>query len=218
MKKECALLLLAVLMAFSPGMALAEDALNSTNATSALNITNATNAASVVAPQEPASRFMQLSNVTLGTAMVLGKNLAGGYSDVTAVADRDAIFSREAGATTPSVKVAITNVNAVGDKYVQITNQAVGSWDLTGWMLVSAGNATFTFPEFVLDNGASVKVHEGNGPGTKADLYTNNTVPLWIDNEVSLQNAEGYTVSIYDITAVPKETVSVNPLAKNIQY
>ncbi|VVB68046.1 Lamin Tail Domain protein [uncultured archaeon] len=218
MKKEYALLLLAVLMTFSPGIALAEDALNSTNATSALNITNSTNAASVVAPQETASRFMQLSNETQGKVEVLGKSLESKYSDVTEVADTNAIFSREAGATTPSVKVAITNVNAEGDKYVQITNQAVGSWDFTGWKLVSAENATFTFPEFVLDNGASVKVHEGSGSGTKADLYTNSTAPLWIDQEVSLQNADGYTISIYDITAAPKETVLVNPLAKNIQY
>jgi len=207
----CALLLLAVLTAFSPGMVLAEDALDSTNATLDLNNTNATTAASIVVPQEPASEITQLSNATLGVVFVK-------YTDVTKAADTKAIFSREAGATTPSVKVAITNVNAVGDRYVQITNQAVGSWNLTGWMLVSAGNTTFTFPEFVLENGASVRVHEASGAGTKTDLYTNSTAPLWMGNVVSLQNADGYTISIYDITAAPKETAPVNPLAKNIQY
>lgn len=212
MRCESVLILFAVLAAFSSGIVLAEDAQNVTNATIINNTTN------VSVTQEPISRFTQLSNATPATTEVLGKNIIGGYRDVTKTADTNVVFSREPGITTPSVKVAITKVNVVGDKWVEITNQAVGPWDLNGWRLVSAGNATFTFPEFTLQMGASVKVHEGNGPGSDSDIYTNNTAPLWIDNEIALQNAEGSTISRYDLTAAPQQTNWVNPFKSLIQY
>ena len=175
MRSANMLILLALLMAFSVGTVLAQDALNATNVTTAQNITNNTTVTTTVA--EPVSKYKQLSNYTEGEAQVLGKNIAQEYSDVTTTADKDSVFSREAGTTTPAVKVSITNVNMVGEKYVEVANLAVGSWDLTGWTLASAGNATYTFPEFVLDDGLSVRIHEGNGPVTKTDLYTNSTAP-----------------------------------------
>ena len=92
------------------------------------------------------ARFTQLSNYTKGTSAVLGKNLPGGYSDVTETADTNLVFSRDAGVPAPSVKVSITKVNTLEDKYVQITNQAVGAWDITGWKLVSAGNHNLHLP------------------------------------------------------------------------
>ncbi len=250
MRSTSMLILLAILVTFSVGQVLSQDAINATNATnptnvtSALNVTNTTNAttievpvmvaetASVAAtqnateaepvavPQETASRFTQLSNYTKGTSAVLGKNLPGGYSDVTETADTNLVFSRDAGVPAPSVKVSITKVNTLEDKYVQITNQAVGAWDFTGWKLVSAGNTTtYTFPAFSLDNGLSVKVHEGNGIGTATDIYTNNTAPLWIDNIVALQDATGNVISSYDISSPPAPIVyAVPPLESRIQY
>ena len=210
------LILLAVLMAFSAGPVLAQDALNATNVTTVQNITNNTTVTTTVA--EPVSKYKQLSNYTEGEALVLGKNIVQEYSDVTTTADKDSVFSREAGTTTPAVKVSITNVNMVGEKYVEVANLAVGAWDLTGWTLASAGNATYTFPEFVLDDGLSVRIHEGNGPVTKTDLYTNSTAPLWIDDEISLQNAEGNAISKYDLLSAPDKTEWSNPLNHLIQY
>jgi hypothetical protein len=207
--------LLVVLMAFSAVSVSAQDSLNTTNATADLNITNAT---AVAEPVETISKYKQLSEYTKGVAVVLGKNAVQEYSDVTKVADRNSVFSREAGTTTPAVKVSITKVNTIEEKFVEVTNQAVGSWDLTGWKLASAGNATYTFPEFTLDMGKSVRVHEGEGAGNKAELYTNNTAPLWIDDEISLQNAEGNTISRYDLMSIPEETSYVNPLSRLIQY
>ena len=138
---------------------------------------------------------------------------------MTETADTNVVFSREAGVPAPSVKVNITDVNTEGDKYVQITNQAVGAWDLTGWKLVSAGNTTYTFPAFSLDDGLSVKVHEGSGSGTATDMYTNSTAPLWIDNVVALQDATGNVISTYDISKAPTApAVYVDPLARRIQY
>jgi hypothetical protein len=219
-------ILLAILMTLSAGQVLSQDALNVTNATNVTNTTtsvatpeNVTETTPLAAPQETASRFKQLSNYTKGANAVLGEKIQSGYSDVTKTADTNAVFSREAGVPSPSVKVSITKVNVLGDKYVQIANQAVGAWDLTGWKLVSAGNTTtYTFPAFSLDNGLSVKVHEGNGSGTATDMYTNSTAPLWIDNVVALQDATGGVVSSYDISAQPVSTGYVDPLARQIQY
>jgi hypothetical protein len=215
MRSAIVLMLLAAIIAFSPGLSLAEDALN---ATDAANVTNASNATSVIVPMEPVSKYKQLSTFTAGTMQALGKNIAPGYRDVIQTADKGVVFSREPGVTTPSVKVAITKVSTAGEKWVQVTNQAVGSWDIAGWKLVSAGNATFTFPQSSLNMGKSVKVHEGNGAGSATDLYTNSTAPLWTDNLISLQDAAGSTISSYDISSAPKETGWVNPLTKLIDY
>jgi hypothetical protein len=231
-----ALILLAVLLAFSAGPVLAQDVLNVTNDTNVTNVTNDTIVADVapvvevaaplsetvkaaeVIPQETASRFKQLSTFVKGATTVLGKNTAQEYMDVSKTANRDTVFTREAGASTPAVKVGITKVNTAEDKYVQVTNKAVGSWDLAGWTLASAGNTTFTFPALTLEEENSVRVHEGEGVGSLTDIYTNGTAPLWIDNLVSLQDADGSIISTYDVSTAPLAGAWVDPLAKQIQY
>jgi len=89
MRCESVLILFAVLAAFSPGIVLAEDAQNATETASNADVTNATiiNTTNVSVTQEPISRFTQLSNATLATTEVLGKNIAGGYRDVTKTAE-----------------------------------------------------------------------------------------------------------------------------------
>jgi hypothetical protein len=233
MRSLNALILLAVLVAFSAGSVLAQDALNATNN---MNATNETIAADVapaveaaaplpetvkaaeVIPQETASRFKQLSSFVNGAITVLGKNTAQEYMDVSKTANRDTVFTREAGASTPAVKVGITKVNTAEDKYVQVTNKAVGSWDLAGWTLVSAGNTTFSFPALTLEEESSVRVHEGEGAGSLTDIYTNGTALLWIDNLVSLQDADGSIISTYDVSTAPAAGAWIDPLAKQIQY
>jgi hypothetical protein len=233
MRSLNALILLAVLVTFSAGPVLAQEALNATND---MNTTNSTVVAGVppveeaaapligtveateAIPQETASRFKQLSTFVKGTTTVLGKNTAQEYTDVSKTANRDTVFTREAGASTPAVKVGITKVNTAEDKYVQVTNKAVGSWDLAGWTLASAGNTTFTFPALTLEEESSVRVHEGEGAGSPTDIYTNSTVPLWIDNLVSLQDADGSIISTYDVSTALASGAWVDPLAKQIQY
>jgi hypothetical protein len=168
--------------------------------------------------EEKASRFKQLSTFVKGETTILGKNMAQEYQDVSATVDRGNVFTREAGALTPAVKVAISKVNTGDDKYVQVTNQAVGSWEITGWTLVSAGNTTFTFPAITLNEESSVRVHEGEGTSSESDIYTNSTVPLWIDNLVSLQDADGSIISTYDVSAAPAPGKWADPLARQIQY
>jgi hypothetical protein len=170
------------------------------------------------APQETASRFKQLSTFVEGETTVLGKNTTQEYQDVSATVDRGNVFTRAAGELTPAVKVAISKVNTGDDKYVQVTNQAVGSWDIAGWTLASAGNTTFTFPAIILEEESSIRVHEGEGTGSESDIYTNSTAPLWIDNLVSLQDADGSIISTYDVSAAPAPGGWVDPLARQIQY
>ena len=182
---------------------------------------NETPAEEVAVATETASRFKQLSNYTAGTSMVLGKALPEGYSDVATSADRAAVFSRDSGIPAPSVKVTIARVvDTPGDKYVQVANEAVGEWDMTGWTLESAGVATFVFPELVLNASTSIKVHEGMGAGTATDIYTNSTEPLWIDNIVTLKDAAGNTLTSYDVTTAAAEVTTeyVDPWKDMIQY
>ena len=233
MRSLNALILLAVLVTLSSGTVLAQDALNITNDMNATNETIAADVAPVVEaaapltetvqaaeviPQETASRFKQLSTFVKGDTTILGKNTAQEYMDVSKTANRDTVFTREAGASTPAVKVGITKVNTAEDKYVQVTNKAVGSWDLAGWTLASAGNTTFTFSALTLEEENSVRVHEGEGVGSLTDIYTNGTAPLWIDNLVSLQDADGSIISTYDVSTAPAAGAWVDPLAKQIQY
>ncbi len=233
MRSLSALILLAALLTLSSGSVLAQDASNATNDLNATNENATANIAPVVeaaaplaeavqtssaAPQETASRFKQLSTFVKGAATILGKNVAQEYADVSKTANRDTVFTRNAGVSAPAVKVGITQVGIAEDKYVQVTNRAVGAWDLNGWTLASAGNTTFTFPSLTLDEGASVRVHEGEGAGTKTDIYTNATAPLWIDNLVSLQDADGSVISTYDVSAALAASAWVDPLAGQIQY
>jgi hypothetical protein len=198
--------------------------MNATNETTAIDAAPVAEAAAPLTetaqatPQETASRFKQLSTFVKGATTILGKNTAQEYTDVSKTANRDTVFTREAGVSTPAVKVGITRVSTAEDKYVQVTNQAVGSWDLMGWTLASAGNTTFTFPSLTLEEKAFVRVHEGEGAGSKTDIYTNNTAPLWIDNLVSLQNADGNIISTYDVSTAPAASAWVDPLASQIQY
>ena len=233
MRSLNALILLAVLVTLSSGSVQAQNALNVTND---MNVTNDTAVADVapvveaaapqtetvqaaeVIPQETASRFKQLSTFVKGATTILGKNTAQEYMDVSKTANRDTVFTREAGASTPAVKVGISKVNTAEDKYVQVTNKAVGPWDLAGWTLASAGNTTFTFPALTLEEESSVRVHEGEGAGSLTDIYTNGTAPLWIDNLVSLQDADGSIISTYDVSTAPVAGAWVDPLAKQIQY
>jgi hypothetical protein len=198
--------------------------MNATNETTAIDAAPVAEAAAPLTetaqatPQETAPRFKQLSTFVKGATTILGKNTAQEYTDVSKTANRDTVFTREAGVSTPAVKVGITRVSTAEDKYVQVTNQAVGSWDLMGWTLASAGNTTFTFPSLTLEEKAFVRVHEGEGAGSKTDIYTNNTAPLWIDNLVSLQNADGNIISTYDVSTAPAASAWVDPLASQIQY
>ena len=182
---------------------------------------NETPVAAEVAPEAAApadaSRFKQLS-VYAGESSVLGKNEAQSFTDVSVSANPTAVFTRDAGKLSPSTKLGISSVGTGDDKYVEVKSQAVGEWDLSGWTLSSAGATTFTFPALTLEEGAVVRVHEGEGAGSATDIYTNSTTPLWTENLISLSDAEGDVISTFDVSAQPAASAWVDPLASQIQY
>jgi hypothetical protein len=169
------------------------------------------------APEAVESRFKQLS-VYAGESTVLGKSAAAGYTDVSATTDRTAVFTRDAGELSPSTKLGISKVGTGDDRFVEVTSQAVGEWDLANWSLSSGGSTTYTFPTLILEEGAAVRIHEGPGAASATDIYTNSSAPLWTDSLVSLLDAQGDVVSTFDISAQPAQVKWVDPLTKQIQY
>lgn len=177
----------------------------------------ATEVAAEAAAPADASRFKQLS-VYAGESSVLGKNEAQSFTDVSVSANPTAVFTRDAGEFSPSAKLGISSVGTGDDKYVEVKSQAVGEWDLSGWTLSSAGATTFTFPALTLEEGAVVRVHEGEGAGSATDIYTNSTTPLWTENLISLVDAEGDVISTFDASTQTAASAWVDPLASQIQY
>ena len=177
----------------------------------------ATEVAAEAAAPTDASRFKQLS-VYAGESSVLGMNEAQSFTDVSVSANPTAVFTRDAGKLSPSTKLGISSVGTGDDKYVEVKSQAVGEWDLSGWTLSSAGATTFTFPALTLEEGAVVRVHEGEGEGSATDIYTNSTTPLWTENLISLSDAEGDVISTFDASTQSAASVWVDPLASQIQY
>jgi len=177
----------------------------------------ATEVAAEAAAPTDASRFKQLS-VYAGESSVLGMNEAQSFTDVSVSANPTAVFTRDAGKLSPSTKLGISSVGTGDDKYVEVKSQAVGEWDLSGWTLSSAGATTFTFPALTLEEGAVVRVHEGEGAGSATDIYTNSTTPLWTENLISLSDAEGDVISTFDASTQSAASVWVDPLASQIQY
>jgi hypothetical protein len=102
-----------------------------------------------------------------------------GTSDVTRLANIAGIFR-----PNPSVGVGIASVNTA-ERWVQITNTGIDAWNMTGWMLSSDGNTTFTFPDFELEDGTSVRVREGTGNSTATEIYTNSTAPPWTEHNLA---------------------------------
>lgn len=177
--------------------------------------------------QNAGSRYVQLSGPSgaAEAAQVFGNNTTiapitsakasatRGSTNVAGIANATGVFSRN-----PSLGVNITEVD-LAQKWVEVTNQGVATSDLTGWMLTSGTNVTYTFPAFELESGASVRVRDGAGNSSKADIYTNSSAPLWIGNEVDLRDATGVIAGQYNISAQPpKPTTWVNPLSSQIQY
>ena len=107
-----------------------------------------------------------------------------------------------------AIGVAITSVNFVAPspekenlegEWVEITNKDSAPQSLAGWTLEDEGNHTYTFPDFSLNAGASVKVHTGEGTDTARDLYWNRSTSVWNNagDVATLRDASGNIVSSY---------------------
>jgi len=104
--------------------------------------------------------------------------------------------------------VVITNANFIAtspekenlnDEWVEITNQGDEDINLEGWALSDQQNHTYTFQDFILLAGSSVKVHTGMGDDTEEDVYSNKSTSIWNnDGDIAtLTDAEGNVVAMY---------------------
>ncbi|WP_316966711.1 lamin tail domain-containing protein [Candidatus Methanocrinis natronophilus] len=96
--------------------------------------------------------------------------------------------------------IVITGISvAVDDEWVELANAGMLSQEFTFWTLIDEKNNTYSFPEgFVLDPGATVKVHTTLGNNTETDLFWGREDPVWDDGEMAtLIDANGEIVAIY---------------------
>ncbi len=111
----------------------------------------------------------------------------------------------------------IIGVNYLGvDQWVEIANEGTGSMNLTGWMLMNMEDQAYSFPaNFTLKAGSIVRVHEGLGDNTAADLY--NSTLQWSKegDTVTLKDATGKIVSEYKYplkVSAPGSMTKIKPL------
>jgi micrococcal nuclease len=69
----------------------------------------------------------------------------------------------------------------LNEEYVCITNLSEHPVDMTGWYVHHRPDKWYTFAVFILDAGASVRLHSGNEVDTATDLYWRNDDSIWRD-------------------------------------
>ena len=106
-------------------------------------------------------------------------------------------YPKETQSTEVSLKIININYDAEGDdnknlngEWVEIKNTGSTSANLKGFVLQDAANHKFTFPDFVLNAGKTVKVYTGQGTASSNSLYWGSKSPIW--------NNDGDTAYLYD--------------------
>ncbi len=119
-----------------------------------------------------------------------------------------AAVQAQANSDSTENNLAITGANFVAtspekenlnEEWVEIANQGEEDVNLEGWTLSDRQNHTYSFPNFVLAAGASVKVHTGSGEDTEENVYINRSTPIWNNDGDSaiLADSEGIIVARY---------------------
>jgi hypothetical protein len=107
--------------------------------------------------------------------------------------------------------IAITNIlydspvpREHSGEFVTLTNKDNHPVQMQGWRLTDEGDRhQYTFPEFVLQPGASVNVRTCRGQNTDTDLYTGRCNPWW--------NNDGDTGYLYDARGTLVDTYTYTP-------
>jgi len=73
---------------------------------------------------------------------------------------------------------------------VEIKNTGSTSVNLKGFVLQDLAQHKFTFPDFVLDTGKTVKVYSGSGTPNSSSLYWGSKSAIW--------NNDGDTAYLYN--------------------
>jgi len=123
--------------------------------------------------------------------------------------------------TRPPVEIIYIEyapVNTITGEYVDIKNNQTSPVDMTKWTLSDAVSNTFTFPSFILQPQAMVRVWGISGTNDVANLYWGRTA-IWNNDKDTaiLRDAQGMEIHqyIYPIatpTAQPTGTVTVTPI------
>lgn len=82
---------------------------------------------------------------------------------------------------------------------VFITNQGDTPVDMTGWTLSDIAEHLYTFPEFVLQPGATVAVHICDGEDSDEILFWGRCSAIWNNDgdTAYLRDATGFEISSY---------------------
>ena len=85
------------------------------------------------------------------------------------------------------------------EEYVCFTSQSDHPVDMTGWSVNKRPNTWYTFSEFVLRPGASVRLHTGKEVDTVTDLYWGSGTTIWrnIHDTIYLYDADGKLIDEY---------------------
>ncbi len=84
-------------------------------------------------------------------------------------------------------------------EYVVLKNVGSEPVNLKGWILRDEAGHEYVFPDFILEPGATVKVHTGSGVNTETDLYWGSNRAIWNNDHDTayLYDAEGNLVDVY---------------------
>ncbi len=87
----------------------------------------------------------------------------------------------------------------LNEEYVCFTSQSDYPVDMTGWSVNKQPDKWYTFPEFVLSPGASVRLHSGQEVNTPTDFYWGSSQAIWrnVHDTVYLYDADGKLMDEY---------------------
>jgi hypothetical protein len=98
--------------------------------------------------------------------------------------------------STGDVRITFVNFDPPGDEktdeHVDIRNADVVAIQLRGWKLQDESGDSFTFPDFLIAPGATLRVHNCDGANSGSDIYTGRCSAWW--------NNASDTASLYDAT------------------
>lgn len=126
-------------------------------------------------------------------------NSSGDSSTVTGPANETTTIAN----ATTSQAIQITQIQGVGtleQEAVQIVNESDLALNLQGWTIGHEGGSVYTFGNFPIFPGGSVRVHSRTGTDTSIDLYWGQSEAVWqSQRNVRLVNSQGQLVHEYAV-------------------
>jgi hypothetical protein len=158
------------------------------------------------------SNSNNMSNVSEAGNTLAQINPGAGSTYVTQLANVSAIFG-----LNKAENMAITYVNTAGNEWVEIANDGIAAWNMSGWRLTNRENTVYVFPPYDLESGSIVWVHEGVRTSIGIDLYTNSATPLFNINgdEIMLLDPNGKPAATYSVLGNASAATADAPASAN---